>query len=95
MSSQAVWFKLVEASGQPFKGASASKAFVDPSADVNDFRKAVKAECDEPGYLKDFPSSTLQVYRNKVLQITIFIGRRETTFLCSELYPRLQKHLFW
>jgi serine/threonine protein kinase len=35
------------------------------NADVIDFRKAVKAEYDQPGFLKDIPASQLLVYENR------------------------------
>lgn len=42
--SSLVWFTLVDSEGQPFKDASPSKVHVPASSDVDDFRKAVKAE---------------------------------------------------
>jgi hypothetical protein len=36
-----------------------------PSAVIAQFRKAVKAEYDQPGYLKDIPSGNLLVFKNK------------------------------
>ncbi|KAI8891671.1 hypothetical protein BC833DRAFT_454794, partial [Globomyces pollinis-pini] len=64
--SPMVWFLLVESdTGLPYKGTSADKVAVSSPADVADFRKAVKAEYNEPNYLRDIPSSALLVYKNK------------------------------
>ena len=66
-SSSLIWFLLLDAAtGLPYKGTSADKVSVSSSADVADFRKAVKAEYDTPNYLKDIPSGALRVYKNKV-----------------------------
>jgi hypothetical protein len=64
---QLVWFQLVDSTGSPFKGTSISSvlrtSLVAPVVDL--FRDAVKANFDQPGYLKDFPSAALIVYENK------------------------------
>jgi len=66
--SPLVWFLLLDsATGEPYKGTSATKVSVDASADVADFRKAVKTEYDQPNYLKDIPASSLLVYKNKTV----------------------------
>ena len=66
-SQQLVWFQLVDSTGSPFKGTSISSvlrtSFVAPV--VDQFRDAVKAKFDQPGYLKNFPSAALIVYENK------------------------------
>jgi hypothetical protein len=60
-----IWFKLIDSTTEkPFKETRADKVSVSSSADVVDFRKAVKAEYDQPGYLKDIPSGALLVYKN-------------------------------
>ncbi len=64
--SPLVWFLLLDsATGQPYKGSTADKVSVSSSADVADFRDAVKAKYDQPTYLKDIPSGALLVYKNK------------------------------
>jgi hypothetical protein len=54
-----VWFQLVDSTGSPFKGTSISSVFLPPNSLLVQFRDAVKAEFDQPGYLKDFPSAAL------------------------------------
>ena len=66
--SPLVWFQLLDsATGLPYKGTTVSSvlrsSLVVPV--VDQFRKAVQAEYDQPGYLKDIPSSALLVYKNK------------------------------
>jgi len=63
-----VWFVLLDsATGEPYKGTSASSILLSSLAVavVDQFRKAVKAEYDNPNYLKDIPSGALLVYKNK------------------------------
>jgi hypothetical protein len=70
--SPLVWFLLLDAAtGNPYKGTSADKVAVSSSADVADFRKAVKAE--NSTILTDFVSSQLFVYKNS----TAFLGKEE------------------
>jgi hypothetical protein len=46
------WYELVDSTtGQRFRNANADKVPLGPTADIADFRKAVKAEWDEPGFL--------------------------------------------
>jgi hypothetical protein len=52
--------------GEVYKRTSATKVNVPSSADVDDFRDAVKLKYDKPNYLKDIPASALLVYKNKV-----------------------------
>jgi hypothetical protein len=63
--SPLIWFQLVDSSGRPYKGTSADKVKLDSSADIADFKKAVKAKYDQPGFLKDISSGVLLVYRDK------------------------------
>jgi hypothetical protein len=63
-----VWFVLLDsATGEPYKNTSASSILLSSLAVpvVDQFRKAVKAEYDNPNYLKDIPSGALLVYKNK------------------------------
>ena len=65
-SSPLVWFRLLDTTtGQYYKGTTADKVAVSSTADVADFRDAVKAKYDKPNYLKDIPSGALLVYKNK------------------------------
>jgi hypothetical protein len=60
-----IWFVLVDsATGEPHRGTSAAKVSVVSSADVDDFRKAVKAEYAD-SHLKGVAPSDLLVYKNK------------------------------
>mmetsp|Transcript_15183 Transcript_15183/g.28542 ORF Transcript_15183/g.28542 Transcript_15183/m.28542 type:complete len:446 (-) Transcript_15183:368-1705(-) len=60
-----IWFILVDSdTGQSYKGTSADCVLLPPNAVTDQFRDAVKMKYDYPGYLKDFPSSTLRVYKN-------------------------------
>jgi hypothetical protein len=69
MSSHSlIWFRLFDSkTGKQFEGTSATSilqsSLVVPT--VDQFRKAVKAEYDQPNYLQNVPSSTLSVYRNE------------------------------
>ena len=59
-----VWFLLLDsATGQPYKGTSADKVSVSSSADVADFRDAVKTK--NSSILTGITSSQLLVYKNK------------------------------
>jgi hypothetical protein len=73
-SSSLIWFQLYDSStGEPYKRTSASKIYVSSSADVDDFRDAVKAKYEQPTYLKDIPAGSLFVYKNK----SAFVGGNE------------------
>jgi hypothetical protein len=77
-----VWFQLLDSDvGQPYKGTSVSSILRSSLAVpmVDQFRKAVKAEFDQPNYLKDLPSSMLKVYKNKASfdKRTAGIGKEE------------------
>ena len=58
-----VWFLILDSTGEPYKGTTASKVSVSSSADVDDFRKAVKAE--NSNKLSTFDAADLLVYKNK------------------------------
>ena len=61
-----IWFHLYDsANGVPYMGTTADYVTLPPSAVIAQFRKAVKAEYDQPGYLKDIPSGKLLVFQNK------------------------------
>ena len=68
-SSPLVWFQLLDsATGEPYKKTSADKVSVSCSADVADFRDAVKKKDRDDGdaaVLTPFKSSQLLVYKNK------------------------------
>jgi len=67
-SAPLIWFLLVDSSGQPYKKTSAVKVSVSSSADVDDFRDAVKKKGKDDGdaaVLTPFKSSQLLVYKNK------------------------------
>lgn len=64
MSSPLVWFLLVDsATGQPYKGTTADKVAVSSTADVADFRDAVKAKYSNK--LSSVDAGELLVYENK------------------------------
>ena len=64
--SPLVWFLLLDsATGLPYKGTSADYVSLPPGSVIAQFRDAVKAKYDQPNYLKDIPSGTLFVYKNK------------------------------
>jgi len=66
VEARKVWYRLVESStGLAYRNTSASKVSVDFDADVADFRNAVQANWDKPGYLNDVPAGALNVYKNK------------------------------
>ena len=59
-----VWFQLLDsASGEPYKQTTADKVSVSSSADVADFRDAVKAK--HSNKLSTFDAADLLVYKNK------------------------------
>jgi hypothetical protein len=59
-----VWFLLLDSvSGEPYKGVSASKVSTEASADIDDFRDAVKAKYSNK--LSSFDGPELLVYNNK------------------------------
>lgn len=61
------WFLLLDsATNLPYKGTSATKVTLSPSADLDDFREAVQQKYDKRNYLKDVPSSALIVYKDKL-----------------------------
>ena len=61
-----IWFHLYDyETGKPYKGTAADKVSVPVGSDITEFRKAVKAEYDQPAYLKDIPSGKLLVFQNK------------------------------
>ena len=63
-----VWFLLLDSdTEEPYKRTSAS-SILRSSLDANiidRFLYAVKASCDQPGYLKDIPGVALDIYKNK------------------------------
>ena len=64
--SHLVWFHLLDAAtGLSYKGTTADYVFLPPGSVIAQFRDAVKAKYDQPNYLKDIPSGTLIVYKNK------------------------------
>ena len=64
--SRRIWFLLIDSvNGQAYRGTTSSSVSLPPSSVIDDFRDAVKAKFDQPGYLKDIPSGALLVYKNK------------------------------
>jgi hypothetical protein len=67
--SPLIWFLLVDSvTGQPYKGTTADKVSIASTADVADFRDAVKKkdkDDGDAGVLNPFKSSQLLVYKNK------------------------------
>ena len=63
-SAERVWFLLVDSKGAGYMGAMADFVRLPEDAIVADLRKAVHAEYDKPGYLKDIPAGVLTVYKN-------------------------------
>ncbi len=64
MTTRIVWFQLLDsATVQPYNGTSADKVFVSSSADVADFRDAVKVK--NSSILTGITSSQRVVYANK------------------------------
>jgi hypothetical protein len=69
-----IWFQLIDlVTGKPYKKTRADKVEVSSSADVVDFRDAVKAKYDQPGYIKDTPSGALLACKSKAA----FVGLEE------------------
>jgi hypothetical protein len=65
-SDRSFWYRLFDSqTGQPYKTARASSVFLSPDFVIDQFRKVVKAEWNEPGYLKDIPAGALTVYKNQ------------------------------
>jgi len=62
MTNRLIWFLLVDSAGQPYKSATVSAVSLPADSVVDQFRDAVKAKYDQASYLKDLPSSALQVY---------------------------------
>ena len=67
-SNLLIWFHLYDyGTGMPYKGTSATSvlrsSLVVPI--IDQFRDAVKVKYDQPGYLKEVPSGTLKVFKNK------------------------------
>jgi predicted Ser/Thr protein kinase len=60
-----VWFQLVDSTGSSYKGTTATKVSLTADAFIYQFRKAVKAKYNLPGFLKDIPASQLVVYENR------------------------------
>ena len=61
-----IWFHLYDsANGLPYMGTTADYVSIPSSSDIAQLRKAVKAEYDQPAYLKDIPSGKLLVFQNK------------------------------
>ena len=61
-SRNSIWFRLVDQEGHSFRGTSADKIRLSFCPDVADFRQAVKAQYDQPLFLKDIPPGALKVY---------------------------------
>jgi hypothetical protein len=59
-----IWLLLVDSNGAPYKCTGATKVLVPSSADVSDFRDAVKAKYAD-SHLKGVASSDLIVYKNR------------------------------
>jgi hypothetical protein len=61
-----IWFRLLinSTSGQPYRGTTASSVMLPSDFNVDQFRKTVKAEYNQPGYLKDIPAGAVLVYKN-------------------------------
>ncbi len=63
MPSPLIWLLLIDsATGLPYKGTSATKVSVGASADLDDFRDAVKAK--HSNKLSSFDAADLLVYKN-------------------------------
>ena len=79
--SPLVWFLLLDSiTGLPYKGTTADYISLPPSSFIAQFRDAVKAKYDQPGYLKDIPAGALHVYKNKdafdkVMNFILITGR--------------------
>ena len=60
-----VWFQLSTGGGDPYMETTVDAVLLNPGIMVFQFRDAVKAKYDQPGYLKDIPAGALIVYKNK------------------------------
>ncbi len=60
-----VWFQLVGADRRPFKGIRVNSSRLSRSSSIVEFCKAVKAEYDQPSFLKDIPPAMLNVFENE------------------------------
>ena len=70
-SSQLIWFLLIDSdSGLPYKGTSAENVSVACSADISDFRKAVKDKLSDE--LSSVDAADLFVYNNKAASDNIY-----------------------
>jgi hypothetical protein len=58
-----IWFRLFDSSGKQFEGSSATKVLINPPADVDDFREAVKAKLSNR--LSFVDADELFVYKNE------------------------------
>jgi hypothetical protein len=67
VSSPLIWFLLVDSSGQPYKGTTASCVSLPPGSVIDQFRDAVieKFDKQKSSVLTGFASSQLLVYKNK------------------------------
>ena len=61
---RSAWTCLVDADGNPYKNATATKVTIAADADVDDLRNAIKIKFDSPAYLRDVPAGTLKIYKN-------------------------------
>ena len=85
-SSPLVWFQLLDsATGEPYKGTTADKVAVSSSADVADFRDAVKAKYSNK--LSSVDSGELLVYKSKAA----FVDGKEEPFEEDSLLDGLGK----
>jgi hypothetical protein len=65
-NNRLVWFLLVDREGHPFRGTTASSVDIPSSYVIDQFRRAVKTQCDQEGDdLKRILASKLLVYANK------------------------------
>ena len=67
-SNLLIWFHLYDYdTGLPYKGTRATSVLRSSLAVpiIDQFCDAVKVKYDQPGYLKDIPSGTLKVFKNK------------------------------
>jgi hypothetical protein len=61
-----IWYLLVDSStGQLYKATTASSVVLPSDFVIDQFRDAVKAKWDEPGYLQNIPAGVLLVFKNK------------------------------
>ena len=62
---RSAWTCLVDADGNPYKNATATKVKIAADADADDLRNAIKIKFDSPEYLRDVSAGTLKIYKNK------------------------------